>query len=71
MGKKVYDCLKDIILPVVSIFVSGFIAFSAYTVSKEAQKVNSNSGVLRYQIDLSDTNGKKKSNNKAYFGFSS
>lgn len=51
MSDKAYKYLKDIILPVVSIVVSGFIAFSAYTVSKEVQKVNGNSGVLRYEIN--------------------
>ena len=53
MGKKVLKYLKENFLTIVSIFVSSFIAFSAYTVSKESQKISVNSGVLRYEIKAS------------------
>lgn len=48
MGKKVLKYFKKNFLTIVTIFVSSFTAFSAYTVSKESQKISVNSGVLRY-----------------------
>lgn len=69
MSDKVYECLKDIILPIMSIVVSGFIAFSAYTVSKEAQKVNGNSGILRYEIKAVMKDGNLEITTKPTAGF--
>ena len=51
MGKKVLKYLKKNFLNIISIFISSFIAISAYTLSKESQKISVNSGVLRYEIN--------------------